>query len=460
MNVTLPQPDPSKKEMALNPFAKKLRIVLFLAFGALLMLMLAAGLSALSRLRQLHEIEQQVSSRFLSHTQALSAIVISVDVYDDQLARFLLERGPEEQAQTGKEIASHAERAHSALRSYPSDRRPREQQLLQEIEEKLSEQESASSTLLFFASQDRGGRSLQFVHEQLLPLSLSILQASQEIASLNNQQLTYDNRDLATKLKSLQTNVRNMLLLALTAGLSLSAVGSFYILRLERQDRDRYSALEGGRRELEKLSARLLEVQEEERRSIARELHDEVGQNLEALLVGLGSLSRLVPAGEQAKHEQIDHVKSLAETSIKSVRDIALLLRPSMLDDLGLIPALEWQAREVSRRGEMEADVRSEMPSEDLPDELKVCVYRLVQEALNNAVAHASAKNAWVMVIRGADKLSVTVTDNGRGFDSQRVRGMGLLGMEERVKRLGGILKIQSQAGRGTSVIAELPLHA
>ena len=449
MNVSLPS----------NPFAKKLRIVLSLAFGALLLLMLAAGLSALSRLRQLHNIEQQVSNRFLTHTQALSAIVISVHIYDDQLAWYLLDQGPEEQAQRGSEIASRAEKAHSALRRYPSDRKPKEQRLLEEMEKELSEQESASSTLLSLAPEDRKVRSLQFVHEQLLPLSLSILQVSQEIASGNNEQFLQDNQDLSIKLKSLQINVRNMLLLALTAGLSLSAVGSFYILRLERQDRDRYRALEDSRRELGDLSARLVDVQEEERRSIARELHDEVGQTLEALLVGLGSLSRLVPAEESATREQIDHVKSLADNSIKTVRDIALLLRPSMLDDLGLIPALEWQAREVSRRGEMEADVHSEMSAEDLPDEVKICVYRLVQEALNNAATHASAKNARVMVMRSADRLSVTVTDNGQGFDSKRVRGMGLLGMEERVKRLGGILKVQSRAGQGTSVIAELPLH-
>src|SRR2546429_6942785 len=89
---------------------------------------------------------------------------------------------------------------------------------------------------------------------------------------------------------------------------------------------------------------------------IARELHDEVGQSLEALLVDLGRLSRLAPANEEAMRGQIANLKTLAENSVKTVRDIALLLRPSMLDDLGLIPALEWQAREVSRRGEMEVE--------------------------------------------------------------------------------------------------------
>ena len=183
-----------------------------------------------------------------------------------------------------------------------------------------------------------------------------------------------------------------------------------------------------------------------------------MGQALEALLVDLGRLSKLPPANEQAMRERISSLKSLAENSVKTVRDIALLLRPSMLDDLGLIPALEWQAREVSRRGEMEVEVHSEMVSEQLPDEIKICVYRLVQEALNNAAAHASAKNARVSVTKDPERLEVEITDDGQGFDPQRVRGMGLLGMEERVKRLGGTLKIESRAGGGTRIVAELPL--
>jgi len=183
-----------------------------------------------------------------------------------------------------------------------------------------------------------------------------------------------------------------------------------------------------------------------------------VGQALQALLVELGRLSKLAPADEQAMRERIASLKSLAENSVKTVRDIALLLRPSMLDDLGLIPALEWHAREVSRRGEMEVEVHSEIVSEQLPDETKICVYRLVQEALNNAAAHASAKNARVSVTQVPERLEVEIKDDGRGFDPQRVRGMGLLGMEERVKRLGGKLKIESRAGHGTRIVAELPL--
>jgi signal transduction histidine kinase len=448
-----------EKSLARGPSAQKLRTALLLTFGGLLALMVAAGVSALLSVRQLHALEQQVSRRFLSHTQALSAIVISVHLYDDQLARFLLDGQAAEQSAASREVADRAATAHSALRQYPSDCGPQEQRLLREIEENLSEQESASAALLSLAREDRKARSTAFVNEQLLPRSLSILEVSQQIASLNSGELAQNNQHVVSRFESLQTRLKSMLLVALTAGLLLSAGGSFYVLRVERQGHQRYLALADSRRELEKLSARLVDVQEQERRSIARELHDEVGQALEVLLMDLGRLSRLVPASEQPFRDQIDRLKGLAENAVKSVRDIALLLRPSMLDDLGLMAALEWQAREVSRRSEMEVDVHSAMVSEQLPDEVKISVYRIVQEALNNAAAHASAKSARVSVIQTADRLRAEITDDGQGFDSGRVRGMGLLGMEERVKLLGGTLKIESRAGHGTTVVAELPLR-
>jgi signal transduction histidine kinase len=166
-----------------------------------------------------------------------------------------------------------------------------------------------------------------------------------------------------------------------------------------------------------------------------------------------------VPPEDNFLQTQTLRIKSAAEAAVKSIRDMALLLRPPMLDDLGLVPALEWQGREVSRRGEMEVDVRSENVSSQLSDDLKVCVYRLVQEALNNAARHSGAKHATVSVVQNADKIRVEVTDDGKGFLAERVRGMGILGMEERVKRLGGTCAIQSMPGKGTTVSAELPWH-
>lgn len=129
-----------------------------------------------------------------------------------------------------------------------------------------------------------------------------------------------------------------------------------------------------------------------------------------------------------------------------------------MLDDLGLIPALQWQAREISRTKNLAVRVHADELAEDIPDELKTCIYRLVQEALHNITRHAKAKNVEVGLCQNADKLLLTIHDDGQGFMPHREKGLGLLGMEERVKHLHGSFCIQSTLGEGTSVQVELPL--
>jgi signal transduction histidine kinase len=246
--------------------------------------------------------------------------------------------------------------------------------------------------------------------------------------------------------------------IALCAALLLAAGCILYIWRIERLNRRRYEEILTGRGALTQLSARLVDAQETERRSISRELHDEVGQTLGAVLVDAGALANRIPAADTASHRYLDNIRVLTDASLNAIRNIALLLRPSMLDDLGLIPALEWQAREVSRRSGVKVKVKAENVSDALPDAVRTCVYRIVQEALTNVSRHSGAKSAEVAVEQKADSLLLTVSDDGSGFDPQKNRGIGLLGMEERVKQLGGTLETRSQPGSGTTLRVTLPL--
>ena len=131
-----------------------------------------------------------------------------------------------------------------------------------------------------------------------------------------------------------------------------------------------------------------------------------------------------------------------------------------MLDDLGLIPALELQAREVSRRSGIKVKVTAEKVPDSLPDAVRTCIYRVVQEALHNVSQHSGARSATVTVRQTGESLMLIVEDDGRGIDPVRTRGLGLLGMEERVKQLGGRLEIQSQPGKGTALRVTLPVAA
>jgi len=303
-------------------------------------------------------------------------------------------------------------------------------------------------------------------NEFLDSIELQLLRQSDELRAWNDRQLRLTDQTMVAEFAQLQGSLTQSIMLSLASGFFLIVASMVYILRLEGQMRVRYAEVARSRGELEQLSARLVDAQETERRNISRELHDEVGQTLGALLVDVGRLSAALPDARPEIQQQVSHMKSVAERAVRSVRNLALLLRPGMLDDLGLVAALEWQGREISRSSQVEVEVLSENVAEDLPDDYKVTVYRLVQEALNNAVRHSGARNARVRVEQGASsgapsgrgRILVTVSDDGRGFDPRRQRGLGILGMEERVRRLGGTLAIESHPGQGATVRAELPL--
>jgi signal transduction histidine kinase len=171
-----------------------------------------------------------------------------------------------------------------------------------------------------------------------------------------------------------------------------------------------------------------------------------------------GNAAAIVPTGSVEMHRHVESIKKLAEASVNVIRNMTLLLRPSMLDDFGLVPALEWQAREVSKRTGLRVHVTAEESAGELPDELKTCIYRVVQEALHNCARHSQARSVRVVVRQEPAKIVLSVEDDGHGFDARRVRGLGLVGMEERVNHLGGAFEVESRPGSGTRVAVELPI--
>jgi signal transduction histidine kinase len=229
-------------------------------------------------------------------------------------------------------------------------------------------------------------------------------------------------------------------------------------LKLEAHAQTRFQEVSEARKQLTDLSARLVQVQETERRALARELHDEVGQALSAVLLELRNLSAaLAKRSPEQANTQVETIKSLVEGTVGVVRNMSLLLRPSMLDDLGLVPALRWQARETSKRTGMDISVATERIPEDLPDEYKTCIYRVVQEALHNCSRHSHATTVRVRVQQDPGGLTLTVQDDGQGFDVRQSKGMGLLGIEERVSHLGGTTRVHSEPGHGAILTVTLP---
>lgn len=228
-----------------------------------------------------------------------------------------------------------------------------------------------------------------------------------------------------------------------------------------------YQQLELAKHDLRQLSARLIKAQEDERRRLACELHDGIGQTLSVLRMELSHLvTNLGRTKEQAPvPEGLLRAREFAEQAARTTRDISLLLRPSILDDLGIGPALRWQAEEFSRRSGIRSQFHCDVLP-DLPDDWKTCVFRVIQEAINNCEKHAGPTMVKISLRIDRGKLIAKVADNGRGFDMTAVprTGMGgrlgILGMHERAAGLGGLVRIESAPGKGTSIILTLPLSA
>jgi signal transduction histidine kinase len=247
--------------------------------------------------------------------------------------------------------------------------------------------------------------------------------------------------------------IGRMLAITLLLGLGIAGVVVFRMTNLERNS-------EEAERQLRQLSRQLVQAQEDERKSLSRELHDEVGQMLTGLRMELGSLPGLRTASEDQFQAHLEGAKRLAEQSLKSLRDLAMGLRPSMLDDLGLGSAVQWQARQFAKHTGIPVNVQIGDIPPTLPDLYRTCLYRIVQEALTNCARHSRAKTIEVRIGGQDGTLFVAVKDNGVGFDvsNARGRGLGLIGMQERVRELGGELRIASQPQKGTVLSARIPL--
>jgi signal transduction histidine kinase len=322
-------------------------------------------------------------------------------------------------------------------------------------------------TVLDWQEPDRKALGARYLSEQLAPTRARFVATSREIANLvRSLRVTRENA-MADSIRQIQA-----LLLRISAGaacLSMMLAGlAVWRFRHYESERERHVRNLGEAQEgLRALSQRLVDSQETERRNLSRELHDEVGQTLTALRVQLGQVA---PA-QEASAEHLRLAAELAERSLRSVREMARGLRPAMLDDLGLASALTWLGRDFSRNTDLDVNVEIEGETSldetsldetsrdetSLDETRRVCLYRIVQEALTNCVRHSGSGTARVVLHENPGEVVLTVQDNGKGFTQGDAKGIGLLGMRERVKELNGEFGVISTPGSGTLIRVRLP---
>lgn len=220
--------------------------------------------------------------------------------------------------------------------------------------------------------------------------------------------------------------------------------------------------LEKSYKEIRQLSEHLQNIREEERISIAREIHDELGQQLTVLKMDIYWLKKKLDKSDEETEKRINDLLKLADSTINSVRKISSELRPGLLDDLGLVATMEWQLSEFEKHSGIKTTFNVEESEILLPDRFKSGLFRIFQESLTNVARHANAKKVIVNLRQEQGKVLLYIEDNGKGFDKNKTadkRTLGILGMKERTEMMGGEYEIKSIPGKGTTVLVAIPLQ-
>lgn len=434
--------------------------ILLTVFGMLIGLIAISGLGALHRARESYRAVSALNQRYRETDRALNSISSAIYTVGLVARDYLLDRSNANAAAYRDQLVAERADMENEFRELSGVIREEDRPRLENLRTEVNGYWNALDPLFEWTPEEKAAQSWTFLRRQILPRRRSALAISAEIAKLTETNLDQQRQEIDRNQAAMAGFIERMLVFTVLLGLGIAAVTVIRMTKLEKHSEVQRLRTEEAERELRRLSRQLVQAQEAERKSLSRELHDEVGQTLTGLRMELRSLQELRTAPENQFQSHLDNAKRLTEQSLRALRDLAMGLRPSMLDDLGLGPAIQWQARQFAKHTGIPVNVEiSGLPAE-IPDSHRTCVYRVVQEALTNCARHSGAKQIQVGVAGGAEGIRVSVQDDGTGFEPARVRGrgLGLIGMQERVMELGGELTVRSKAPRGTVLTARVPL--
>jgi signal transduction histidine kinase len=443
-----------------------IQAALFLGFGVVVGLWVYTGYEFTTRMASVEEESATITSRYLEAQERLTRIrsqVLVASVYvRDALLEPIQGLTPRYERQLEETYAA----IDGALREYvpvldTTDEREHVQRLRKEVDD--FRQMTRHVLLARQASSVADVRDL--LNRNLVPRREAAIRVSEEVQALNRAVFVQHQTEIARVHRVAERRTWQQVGLALIASLTIGVFISLYAGRLESHLQRQLRANEQSTRDLQYLSSRLMTAQEEERRNVARELHDEVGQALTAVKVELSIAQRRLNATPESG--ALLEAQEITDGALQTVRDMSQLLHPAALDDLGLSAAVEWQARTFEVRHAIRVDFEHDGLSHDgraqrLPREVEVAAYRIVQEALTNVAKHSGATACRIRLARTEAELVISIQDDGAGFDlsddAAVRRGLGLVGMRERASLLSGEVSLASERGGGTRVTARLPL--
>jgi signal transduction histidine kinase len=454
----MPTPD-AILHLKQNRTRTQIRFLLWIGFGGMLLLMVVLGVSAISFLYQIELRQENIREDYVDRDRLLERLRSTTYLSGTHFRDFLLDSDENRTKANRRLYQETREEIRTELSEYRKLLRPDEQASFELLSQELGSYFGTLDPALDWNAQTRLQRGFAFVREEVLPRRMTVIGLADQIQQIGERDLEAGSKAVSELFASFRTKLAWLLTATLLLAMLLTGVTLARLLQLERESAARFAMALKAQNEMKRLSSELVSAQESERRRIARELHDEVGQVLSAIVLGLGNLRAAMKQLDLDEvGRQVDAVEEMVTQNVKVVRNMSLLLRPTMLDDLGLMPALNWLARETSRVNDIRVDVSAEQLNGNLPDGHRTCVYRVVQESVRNAVRHSGAEHVRIYVQQRAAKLFVSVQDDGKGFRPKEGKGLGLLGMEERVANLGGSLQIESELGRGTLVSFQVPV--
>jgi signal transduction histidine kinase len=447
-----------------SPFAGlTIKAALVLGFGCTLGLWLFAGYRLTQRIADIESQTTAINSRYMRAQDLLSTVRAQVLLASVFVRDALLEPSPASGDSYQERFENIYHTADQALQQYvPVIDSPAERGQVAELRREVEDFHRAMLDVLATDNRKWPYDARALLQQRVVPKREVVMRVSDQVQALNRTAFVQQRVETSEIYRVAQRREWERLGVALAANLGVGLVASVYAGRLEaRVRRQRGRDLEITN-DLQRLSARLVSVQEDERRAIARELHDEVGQVLTVMKVELG-LAQRASGSTVEMTARIEHVRTIAEGALQRIRDLSHLLHPSILDDLGLTAALNAQLVDVGQRHGIRIDLLHEHTDERLAPELETTIYRVVQEALTNVVKHAHASRCRVYLQGLANTVLVTIEDDGSGFpatgegDAGQTRGLGLIGIRERITQLGGAFRLETAPGKGTRLTIELP---
>ena len=338
------------------------------------------------------------------------------------------------------------------LRDVPSAEREAWERLQQELRDYWSSRDVA-----FTDSTRTPIESYLLLRKRVVPRRDGVLQIVDQLGVLQASARRQQEKETAALYDGVRARLILIGTLTLVGAFAAAVLASRRVSRLQHQVELQSLAEEHVRRDLERLSARLVDVQERERREISRELHDAIGQALTAVKMDIGIALRGEVSGRT--RAALDEAKDITETTLQGVRDLSQLLHPSTLDDFGLPETLRTYLKRFAERTGIRAELRVSV-ADRLPPEIEASLYRIIQEAMNNVARHSGASACTVSLDRRGSELQLVVEDNGSGLKGARGHGLGLIAMRERAQAQGGAFVIESPARGGTTVLVTMHVGA